>query len=542
MKGVIAFFLTFGINAMASEMADYFHRPVSKSCIHPLNGIDFIYVINLDHRPEEFASCTKQLAPYGIHPYRFSAVNGWKLPLEVINDLGVKYESWMSLGQWGTCYPLDWGGQYVHEMMQVVGKSYFCHYMQRGSIGIVLSHLSVLQDAYDSNYETIWVMEDEIKVIQDPIVLSERVAEMDALVGKDGWDILFTDRDARGQDGKYVPCASYAWRPNFIPINSNRFQERMDLSKNLRRIGARYGAYSMIIRRSGMEKLLRFFKNYNIFLPYDMEYTLPNDIRLFTVTNDVVSMQPKGGSENEAQNDGNSELPQGAKQNGSTQQDNVQPLSGYGDGPCDEASSSVKTQAFEFMNQLEGWCSQHKASVLMDLVLQEKLEVVVEIGVFGGKSLIPMACALKANGKGKIFGIDPWDSHASIQGAINEANKSWWEELDHQMILRGLTKKIHQFALTDQIELIQSTSEAAPLIQGIQMLHVDGNHSDETSYLDVTKWVPLMKSGGWIIFDDIDWYENGMNTTSRAIEWLNNNCTKCSEFTDTCTWGIWVKP
>ena len=226
-------------------------------------------------------------------------------------------------------------------------------------------------------------------------------------------------------------------------------------------------------------------------------------------------------------------------------QANVQPASHYEyvlKADDRDSTQRIKQEVFGFMNQLEGWCSQHKASVLMDLVIQEKLEVVVEIGVFGGKSLIPMACALKANGKGKIFGIDPWDSHASIQGAINEANKSWWEELDHQMILRGLTKKIHQFALTDQIELIQSTSEAAPLIQGIQMLHVDGNHSDETSYLDVTKWVPLMKSGGWIIFDDIDWYENGMNTTSRAIEWLNNNCTKCSEFTDTCTWGIWVKP
>lgn len=207
-----------------------------------------------------------------------------------------------------------------------------------------------------------------------------------------------------------------------------------------------------------------------------------------------------------------------------------------------EDSFWVKFQAFGFMNQLEGWCSQNKASVLMDLILKEKPEVIVEIGVFGGKSLVPMACALKANGRGKIFGIDPWNSNASIQGTMDEANKSWWGALDHQMILNGLTKKIHQFALTHQIELIQSTSADAPLIEGIQVLHIDGNHSDETTYLDVTKWVPQMESGGWIIFDDINWYENGMYTASRAVEWLNKNCIKCSEFTDACTWGIWVKP
>ena len=201
----------------------------------------------------------------------------------------------------------------------------------------------------------------------------------------------------------------------------------------------------------------------------------------------------------------------------------------------------VKYQAFGFMDQLEGWCSQNKASILIDLILKEKPEVVVEIGVFGGKSLVPIACALKFNGKGKIFGIDPWDSQASVQGAMDPANRSWWGALDHQELLRGLTQKIRQFALVDQVELVQSTSANAPLIEGIQMLHIDGNHSDETTYLDVTKWVPLMKSGGWIIFDDMNWYENGVYTASRAIAWLNENCIKYAEFTDACTWGIWIK-
>jgi len=62
-----------------------------------------------------------------------------------------------------------------------------------------------------------------------------------------------------------------------------------------------------------------------------------------------------------------------------------------------------------------------------------------------------------------------------------------------------------------------------------------------TSYLDVTKWVPLVKSGGWIIFDDITWYENGQFTNARAVDWLNAHCKKFAEFQDNCVWGIWVK-
>ena len=204
--------------------------------------------------------------------------------------------------------------------------------------------------------------------------------------------------------------------------------------------------------------------------------------------------------------------------------------------------AQVKQFAFNAMLQLEGWFSQEKAGILVDLVLKNKPTTIVEIGVFGGKSLVPMAFALKANERGTIIGIDPWDNQASIEGLVNETNKNWWGSLDHELIRLGLLSKIRQFGLENQIELIKSTSADAPAIEDIDLLHIDGNHSDGASYFDVTKWVPLVKSGGCIIFDDMTWYENGVYTTSRAVEWLNTNCIKFVEFTDSCTWGIWIKP
>lgn len=202
----------------------------------------------------------------------------------------------------------------------------------------------------------------------------------------------------------------------------------------------------------------------------------------------------------------------------------------------------VKQQAHMYMRQLEGWCSEQKASLLVELILKDRPEKIVEIGVFGGKSLIPMACALRANGQGKIYGIDPWDSQASIEGVQNDANKSWWGSLDHGKIKLGLITKIAQFGLDQQIELIQSTSADASPIYDIDILHIDGNHSEPTSYFDVTKWVPFVKQGGWIIFDDMSWSENGVNTTGHAVAWLNANCIKFAEFSDSCQWGIWIKP
>ncbi len=280
---------------------DYFKKAPNKSGPYRMRNIDFIYMINLDERPEKFEHSLEELAPFGILPYRFSAVNGWEISLKDFNDVGVKYEWWMKPDLMGTCYLPEDGGQPHHEIMQVPGRNYFCHCMSRGAVGIALSHLSILKDAYDSGYETIWVMEDDIEVIKDPHLLSELIERLDQLVGHDGWDFLFTDFDTKNKRGEHVPCSGAAFRPNFNPDNPYRFADRWDISPDFRLVKARYGAYSMIVRRSGMKKMLDFTKQ-GIFLPYDMEYTLPDDIRMYTLRDDVVSTQPDALSDNGSPN------------------------------------------------------------------------------------------------------------------------------------------------------------------------------------------------------------------------------------------------
>lgn len=45
----------------------------------------------------------------------------------------------------------------------------------------------------------------------------------------------------------------------------------------------------MIISRHGMEKLYSFTITYDVFLPYDMDNTLPDDISLSSVRDDIIS-------------------------------------------------------------------------------------------------------------------------------------------------------------------------------------------------------------------------------------------------------------
>lgn len=278
------------LTLLYGDIEDHFRKVVHKSNCHSMKNIDYIYMINLDQRPEKLRMSLGQLAPYGIYPHRFSAVNGWEMSLEEINDVGVKFSSLMEGGFMATSYHVNGDGKPSHEMIENFGQTYFVHCLPRGGIGCALSHLSILQDAYDSGYQTIWVMEDDIEVIRDPRMLSEMVQRLDQVVGPNGWDILFTDRDFRDAKGNYVPAYGAARRPDIpLALCYNDFSHRKEVSSEFIRIGARYGTASMIVRRSGMRKLLQYYKVHQIYLPYDMDLIYAKGIRCFCVAEDVVT-------------------------------------------------------------------------------------------------------------------------------------------------------------------------------------------------------------------------------------------------------------
>ncbi len=273
---------------LQASVDQYLKKDKSTKTCKSIRNIDFIYIINLNHRTEKLKFSLDQLKPYDIVPYRFSAVNGWLLSIEAINHLGVKLKPDMQKDFWGTCYLPENKGLEQHEIIEKIGRNYFCHCMSKGAIGIILSHLSVLQDALDFGYETIWVMEDDIEVLKNPHILSSLIDKLDLLTHKN-WDVLFTDQDTRDKTGEYIICNQTALRPNFIPRHKGIFLLRKNVSYDFRKIGARYGTYSMIIRRSGMKKILNFIKTYKIFLPYDMDFYMAPNITMYTPQEDIVA-------------------------------------------------------------------------------------------------------------------------------------------------------------------------------------------------------------------------------------------------------------
>lgn len=279
----------------SAGIEDHYRKLEDKTPPFGIRNVDQIYMINLDERHERWANCMNLLNPYGIYPQRFPGIYGWRIPVDVLTDIGLKFQHGMWTGrEWVMHFPPDENGRYIFVPLtgSCYGKTYFSGWTVVGTIGCSLSHLSVLKDAYDSNYETVWIMEDDIAIIDNPHKLSDLIEELDRIVGPEGWDALYTDFDYLVVD-KNRDIASQIplmWRPDMPYLDVRFLAEHHDVGDKFMRIGSRMRAHSIIYRRCGIKKILDFYRTQGNFLPYDQEIALIPGIKLYVVKNSIVSV------------------------------------------------------------------------------------------------------------------------------------------------------------------------------------------------------------------------------------------------------------
>lgn len=167
----------------------------------------------------------------------------------------------------------------------------------------------------------------------------------------------------------------------------------------------------------------------------------------------------------------------------------------------------------EAVNGCEGWCSEEKALVLAKIILSETPAIVVEIGVFGGRSLIPIALALQANGAGVVYGIDPWKLEAALEGDNGKENDEWWtKNMNLHDIHRGCMEAIWKHKVDANCVVIRAKSDDSVSLfadGSIDLLHQDSNHSELVSCREVEKWHRKISAKSLWILDDTDWKSQG---------------------------------
>lgn len=193
-------------------------------------------------------------------------------------------------------------------------------------------------------------------------------------------------------------------------------------------------------------------------------------------------------------------------------------------------ASNTDPQWIEYQQEIlleqpnfEGWCPLEKAKHIMNILYSHPSDVCVELGVYGGSSFYPLVSAIAYKQQGIAYAIDPWDNLPCLDGNENEEKqKNYWGKIDLNNIMHKFLDDMHRNGLDANYVVLRMSSEQALSYfedESIDFLHIDGNHSEKSSMYDVTHWLPKVKKGGVICFDDAWW-----NSTQKAVRLLLQDC------------------
>lgn len=179
--------------------------------------------------------------------------------------------------------------------------------------------------------------------------------------------------------------------------------------------------------------------------------------------------------------------------------------------------SSLFTRIDEAIDLIgHGWCTKEKACVLASCVVATRPQVVLELGVWAGKSAIPLALAVQYNRVGKVIAVDPWSASASSEG-MTGANLQWWSSVDHEDIYRHFIHAVGHFGVSQVLDIRRAKSDDVDPPSDIGLLHIDGNHSEQ-AVKDVDRFAPKVTPGGFCFCDDIHWTGGGVSKATQALQ------------------------
>ena len=165
---------------------------------------------------------------------------------------------------------------------------------------------------------------------------------------------------------------------------------------------------------------------------------------------------------------------------------------------------------------LPGWCDPQKALTLASIVIARRPACSVEIGVYGGSSLIAIAAAHQFIGYGKAIGIDAWDNQVAVAAQTENESREWWANQDLEKIYQDLFALLDLHGMGNVAQLVRQQSNRVTPPNAIGLLHVDGGHNDQ-AVTDVARFAPRVEPGGFVVTDDTQWVGGGVQRAESML-------------------------
>jgi predicted O-methyltransferase YrrM len=195
------------------------------------------------------------------------------------------------------------------------------------------------------------------------------------------------------------------------------------------------------------------------------------------------------------------------------------------------------------LEAIDGWCTPAKAQWLARFIVERRAARVLEIGVFGGRSLIPMALAAQSLGEaGEVTGVEPWRAAVAVAEPTNAENDAWWSSVDFAAVKSRFFANAARLGVLPTIRILETDSQSALALfaasgASFDLIHVDGAHSPQRALDDAKSWSAFLKPRGLLVFDDIEW-----PSVQLARAWLKENLRVVDEvIEDKSSYGAYEK-
>jgi predicted O-methyltransferase YrrM len=140
--------------------------------------------------------------------------------------------------------------------------------------------------------------------------------------------------------------------------------------------------------------------------------------------------------------------------------------------------------------RVDGWLSEAQGAALFDAAAAATGRgAIVEIGSWKGRSTIWLAHGARLAGQ-RLFAIDP-HSHSREDASARTLDE----------FLRNLKDA----GVEDVVEpMVMPSAEAATAVEGgVEVLFIDGDHSDTGASGDADRWLPRLIDGGTVLMHDV---------------------------------------
>src|SRR4051812_16581316 len=165
-----------------------------------------------------------------------------------------------------------------------------------------------------------------------------------------------------------------------------------------------------------------------------------------------------------------------------------------------------------------------------DLVATLKPSLLVELGVDRGESYFAFCQSVTENETGtRCFGIDTWrgDQHAGGYDETTFAQVSTHNRANYQ-----------HFSTLIRTTFDEAQKGFEP--DSIDILHLDGLHTEAAIRHDFHSWLPKVRPGAIVLFHDVDVRGRNFGTWKLWAELANSGRTWA--FHDGPGLGVWQKP